>query len=401
MKKWYFSNNGEISGPMNLASARKVVENSSGLYGWHPSFTTWKPVSVIGEFADIAKESKVASQVPQEIINEFNNKRTALIEKLKLVNENIKETEIIKAKLKKKISLYRHLTEDLNEEVQSAIVSVEQQYTTFGKQLIQLEEAAKISNNEIEEITAKFQQQISNKNEQDGEPSAQVSKISTSTTADKASVTADEAETVIDIDEDFELIDETVNLVDEDASAETTVKETKEDVKQEPVTKIKKISTETTPATRLVIDTKTTDGARQPKKISTQEHLDPRIKPAVRVIDTSEKSNQTATETANQTTVSKITAVEAEDDKKGLAGVKGMFKSVFKGSEPEPKLSAQLKMSEAIKDSNATNVQASANDEASEVIELKKVVNESETISTMTDEESEKDKKARRRRRRR
>ena len=163
MKKWYFSKNGEISGPMDLSSARKSVEKSTDLYGWHPSFSTWKPVGMIGEFADLVPDNKATNQVPDEIINEFNQKKSALLKNLSLINENIKETEILKAKLKKKITLYRHLTEDLNEEVQSAIVSVEEQYTTFKTQLIKLEETAKIASAEIDQVNEQFTQLIASK----------------------------------------------------------------------------------------------------------------------------------------------------------------------------------------------------------------------------------------------
>ncbi|GAA5133690.1 DUF4339 domain-containing protein [Thalassotalea piscium] len=393
MKKWYFSKNGEISGPMDLASARTFVTKNADLYGWHPSFISWKPIGVIGEFSDLVNNNNSANQVPKEIINEFNNKKLALSEKLAIILDNIKETELLKAKLKKKISLYKHLTEDLNEEVQSAIVSIEQKYSAFSKRLLHLQDVATIATNEIEQITEEFKEQVSNKDVEIEVPAAKVRKISTTSDNNHAgnknvAVTADKEDTDID----FDLVEETVCLIDQD--------ETKENSANAKVTpKIKKISTETgtkkadeqAPAQkRIVIDTKAPDTYRQPMRINTQEYTDVRVESQAIQSETQEKSILT----------SQITSLENEaPNKKGLSGVKGIFKSVFKGNEPAAKLSSQSKMSDAIKESNEKAYHTSANDEIGQIVELKSAVNESEIVSDVDD--SDETKKARRRRRRR
>lgn len=434
MKKWYFSNNGEISGPMDLTSARKVVEKNSELYSWHPSFTTWKPVTVIGEFSDLINNKKITSQVPKEIINEFNSKKIALSEKLAVVTENIKETELIKAKLKKKITLYKHLTEDLSDDFQSAIISIEQQYSAFSKRLLNLQDAANIAENEIEQVTLKFQEQISNKEKNVEEAASNVRKISTAVESEHSveKHKDDHAETVIDIDADYDLVDETIYLVEDenikveniapsnDGEKNIKIETVEEIAKDEPAKVVKKISTETMKGKseasspeikRRVFDTKAPDTVRQPIKISTQEHFDKstsesessenQVTANAEIAQSSNDNKQNDDSQNNELLVNKITSIDNSEAsaKKGLAGVKGMFKSVFKSNEPAPKLSAQLKMSEAIKETNQVNSQSLPSDVTGEVVALKKAVNESETITTV--EEDESDKKARRRRRRR
>ncbi|GHE79076.1 DUF4339 domain-containing protein [Thalassotalea profundi] len=447
MKKWYFSNNGEISGPLDLTSARKIVEKNADLYGWHPSFSTWKPVRVIGEFSELIKTNLVTNQVPKEIINEFNNTKIALSEKLSLVAESIKETEMLKAKLKKKISLYKHLTEDLSDDFKSAIISIEQQYSSFNKRLLNLQDAANIAKNEIEEVTQKFKEQLYNKQDNIDVPSdlsGNVRKISTSVEnmQQSSSDFVDDVETVIDIDADFDLVDESVHLIEDEATEKsvsdkyntkiqivddkvTEAKPVKAATDEEVPKKIKKISTVAdnstinataakvsnaevvekpeAPIKRMVIGTKAPEIIRQPIKISTQENpnedKDTSQESVKAKIDDVNSANENSNLQNTDASINQIKNLEntEEQTKKGLAGVKGMFKSVFKSQVPAPKLSAQLKMSEAIKETDKQEAKLSANDESGAVVELKKAVNESEVTNADEDDT----KKVRRRRRRR
>ncbi|MGB1198454.1 MAG: DUF4339 domain-containing protein [Thalassotalea sp.] len=425
MKKWYFSKNGEISGPMDLASARSSIEKNAYLYGWHPSFNTWKPLSLIGEFADLIKPSNTVNKVQQDIANEFNDKKSALTKKLNVINENIKETELLKAKLKKKISLYKHLTEDLKEDVQSAIVSVEQQMTDFNKRLLQLQESADNANSEINKVTEQFNQLITNEDNSIEAPIDNVRNISTS------SHYVDDGEIEIDIDLDIELVDETVPFVEDAASDKNKrvslhenkveqvaekveqVADKKEQVSPEVIVDtndgaLSKDTDKTSPEVtkndkppappakkRIIIDTKAPGVYREPMKISTQEHTN-EPKPEIKTVSTSAQEPVSAP-AGNDSVKSNMADKTEESDGTVKKGLTGMFKSVFKGSEPTPNVSTQLKMSEAIKESSE-QAKPITNTSSADVVELKNVANDSEELE---ESEDDKDKPTRRRRRRR
>ncbi|WP_448566158.1 hypothetical protein [Thalassotalea ganghwensis] len=395
MKKWYFSKGGEVSGPLDLLSAKKFIENKSDYYGWHPSFRTWKPVTMIGEFSEVVKAAPLPSQVPKELINEFNQKKRGLNEKLSQILEGLKETHTIKTKLKKKINIYKELTENLSDDFKSAIESVENQYISFTKRIAKLEEAAEIARGEITEVVKAFEERVANKeanspqasfnqNEQLHEdqdaPNVKVRKYSTSTESDNA-VANDKAQ------------EEVSSTKTEKSDGVKSPRRIVVDTKAPQIIKAD-TSTEQSPKTK---ESKPTPRVT---KISTSADDAPLSKDKPKI----NEDNKGLLQTPPPVSVAKITSLSEEEpeQKDSFTGVKGLFKSVFKTSSPAPKFSTQLKQS-VMKDVQPEVVSQNSNDDGN-VVELKsaQAEEEKEVVDDFIDEdEAEKNRRLRRRRRRR
>ena len=72
MNTWIFSKNGQVTEPLDLASAKKYVVENNDAYGWQASYTQWLPVNSINEFSALLPERKVGAQLPQKIVDEFS-----------------------------------------------------------------------------------------------------------------------------------------------------------------------------------------------------------------------------------------------------------------------------------------------------------------------------------------
>jgi len=81
MKKWYFSDNGNVTGPVSVDSATSLFANGGDLYAWNASFSQWLPVTLIPELSNIIPTTKVAAQVPKELIDKFIQKKRISIRK--------------------------------------------------------------------------------------------------------------------------------------------------------------------------------------------------------------------------------------------------------------------------------------------------------------------------------
>jgi hypothetical protein len=66
MEKWYFSDNGKVTAPLDLDAAKVYLADNPSVYGWHPSYNQWKPVSCILELADVIVPPKPMVLVPKE-----------------------------------------------------------------------------------------------------------------------------------------------------------------------------------------------------------------------------------------------------------------------------------------------------------------------------------------------
>jgi hypothetical protein len=90
MKKWFFSDNGKVSGPFGLEESNKMVASNPALYAWHPSYSQWVPATYVTEFELSIKPPAAPQEVPQELIEEFIGKEREAIEILARVEKNIK-----------------------------------------------------------------------------------------------------------------------------------------------------------------------------------------------------------------------------------------------------------------------------------------------------------------------
>lgn len=165
MKKWYFSKNGKISGPLALDEAKDFLTKDPDFYGWHPAFSQWRPVSCIIEFTDIVPTPVPAAQIPPELIKEFVDKKQNLHDKIDNIDEKIDITTSSIYELEQEIKIYKRITQNLSEEVKDNIKSIEQNYTGLQKTLTGLKKATDIANNEIDEIVTDFDARVSGKSE--------------------------------------------------------------------------------------------------------------------------------------------------------------------------------------------------------------------------------------------
>ena len=135
MKKWFFSDNGKIIGPLGLKESKELIANTQGLFAWHPSYTQWMPVGYIEEFEVVFSVPTPPSDIPKELIEEFIGDERELIAKLDSIGDTLSSTDASLPSLNKNIEHYTQLTKNLNEEVKAVISNIEQQYAALQKSL--------------------------------------------------------------------------------------------------------------------------------------------------------------------------------------------------------------------------------------------------------------------------
>lgn len=156
MKKWYFSDNGNVTGPFSVNDAKSLLSKNSDLYGWNPTFSQWLPVIQISELSSFISESKPAAQIPKELIDKFVTKKRDLNKKINLIDDVIKKTQINMSLFEKEINKYKNLTESLTTEVQDNIVPIDKKYQVMSKQLRELNKATEIAKQEIIDVVQEF-----------------------------------------------------------------------------------------------------------------------------------------------------------------------------------------------------------------------------------------------------
>ncbi|WP_426357917.1 DUF4339 domain-containing protein [Pseudocolwellia sp. HL-MZ19] len=156
MKKWYFSDNGQVSGPLNINDATSLLAKNNDLYGWNPSFSQWLPVAQIAELSEFISESKPVTQISKELIDKFVSKKRDLNKKIKLIDELIKNTKSNLYTFEGIIKNYNSLTEDLSPEVKANILPIEKKQLLLSKQLTELIRATDIAKNEIIDVVKEF-----------------------------------------------------------------------------------------------------------------------------------------------------------------------------------------------------------------------------------------------------
>jgi hypothetical protein len=156
MKKWYFSDNGQVSGPFNINDVSSLLAKNNELYGWNPSFSQWLPVAQIAELSEFISESKPVTQISKELIDKFVSKKRDLNKKIKLIDELIKNTKGNLYTFEEIIKNYNNLTQDLSPEVKANILPIEKKKLLMSKQLTELTRAIDIAKNEIIDVVKEF-----------------------------------------------------------------------------------------------------------------------------------------------------------------------------------------------------------------------------------------------------
>lgn len=128
MKKWFFSDNGKVTGPFGLEESNKLVAGNASLYAWHPSYSHWVPASYVTEFNITATPPPAPIEVPQELIEEFIGKELDAIDTLSRVEKTINMSADTLSHLEADIENYNNITGNLNSEVEATVKKIEQQF---------------------------------------------------------------------------------------------------------------------------------------------------------------------------------------------------------------------------------------------------------------------------------
>ena len=161
MKKWFFSNNGEVTAALDLDAAKDYLASNPNVYGWHPSFTQWKPVNCISEFADVLPPTVQAPLIPKEISDKFLAKKQRLESKLTSIEDSINHSKSSLIKFDKQIEEYKDLTQNLNDDVKGAIDNIEKKYNSLRRKLSQVQDAVNIAETEMTEVVDDFSRRMS------------------------------------------------------------------------------------------------------------------------------------------------------------------------------------------------------------------------------------------------
>lgn len=160
MKKWFLSQDGELTGPLTEAEAIAYLQDKPDCYGWHPTFSQWLPVNHIAEFVGRVPAVESPAKIPKELIDEFNTKRTELQHTFGAMDESIKYTKTYLYELEQEINIYKRLTNKLSDEVKQGIGGIESTYQGYQKVLEDLVYAVSMAKVEMEEVTAEFDQRL-------------------------------------------------------------------------------------------------------------------------------------------------------------------------------------------------------------------------------------------------
>jgi hypothetical protein len=161
MKKWFFSNNGEITEPLDLDEAKDYLASYPDVYGWHPSFNQWKPVNCISEFVDVIPATIQAPAIPKAISDKFIAKKQRLESKLTSIDDSINHSQSSLGKFEDQIEAYKVLTRNLNDDVKGAIDNIEKKYHNLCRKLSQVEDAVQIAVKEMSVVVGDFDQRMS------------------------------------------------------------------------------------------------------------------------------------------------------------------------------------------------------------------------------------------------
>jgi uncharacterized protein YoxC len=160
MKKWFFSSNGEVSSALSFDEAKEFLINNPDVYGWHPSFSQWKPVNCISEFFGVIPASVPGPLIPKEISDKFLAKKNRLESKLTSIDDSIKHSNKSLAKFEQQIEDYKELTQNLNDDVKGAIDNIEKKYKTLNRKLSQVKDAVDIAETEMSEVIEDFDKRM-------------------------------------------------------------------------------------------------------------------------------------------------------------------------------------------------------------------------------------------------
>lgn len=135
MKKWFFSDNGKVTGPLGLKESNELISKNSDLYAWHPSYTHWVPVSCIDEFEMSISPPPPPIEIPKDLIDGLIGEEKELITTLDRIDKTIKITSDSLYEIDAELDNYGQIAHKLTEEVRAVVKTIEEQYAVLQKNL--------------------------------------------------------------------------------------------------------------------------------------------------------------------------------------------------------------------------------------------------------------------------
>ncbi|TYK66781.1 DUF4339 domain-containing protein [Colwellia echini] len=135
MKKWFFSDNGQVTGPFGLEESNDLIAKNPDLYAWHPAYTHWVPVSCIGEFNTSITPPPPPIEIPSGLIDELVGEEKELITTLDRIDKTIKITSDSLYEIDTELEKYGKTAHNLTEQVKVVVKQIEEQYASLQKNL--------------------------------------------------------------------------------------------------------------------------------------------------------------------------------------------------------------------------------------------------------------------------
>lgn len=326
MKKWYFSENGTVSGPCSINDASSLLAKNNNLYGWNPSFSQWLPVNQIPELSKLVTKNNPPAQVPKAVIDKFTANKEDLHNKIKRIDETIIKTQKQIDVFEKEIDQYKNLTESLSSDIKDNILPLEKKHLLASKQLRELTKASEIARHEIINVAKEFNELVLSKTSEDLDELLEL---------DELPEPKQEKQTV--------KTRETYNTIPASIAAPKIEEATGNNEISTTVTN-KKTTLEKVVALRAEAELKTTPTHYNTDKTSVIEHV-PVLENKTFLGFKHKVTSVFKTANADEKTVLEKVLTE---ENTALVGVKNKLRSVFKPKVEEPtmKLSEQLKQLE-------------------------------------------------------
>lgn len=137
MKKWLFSNNGEITETLTFDEAKTYVEKHEGseLYVWHPSFTHWTPLHEVEDFQQEIVIPTPPVAIPKALLEEYKNKEESMFKTLSRIDNTLGNTRAALSEMDHDIDNYAKVTQKLNTEVRVTLDKIHEQYAALQKNI--------------------------------------------------------------------------------------------------------------------------------------------------------------------------------------------------------------------------------------------------------------------------
>lgn len=131
MKKWYFSDNGDVTGPLGLKESNEFIDKHPDAYAWHPAYTHWVPVSCIPEFKVVASPPPPPIEIPKGLIEGLIDDEKELISTLDRVDKTIKITADSLYEIDAEVDESSQMAHNLTEQVREVVKKIEEQYASL------------------------------------------------------------------------------------------------------------------------------------------------------------------------------------------------------------------------------------------------------------------------------